>query len=355
MSNCSFLGLIHVLFPKAKIIHTKRNPIDTCLSAYTKLFKDDMPYSYDLGELGRYYRKHEELMAHWKYVLPPGVIKTVSYEEVVDDLPRMAREVIGFLDLPWNEACLNFHESSRPVKTASVVQVRKPVYGSSVERWRRHEKELQPLLKGSREWRGRGHDLRMMSGRAARAELNQELRENVKMNKLTVSLGVLAMVLAVATAAQAASATRIQKTFNNWRVDCAEVENKSRRCALQYSLVNKKNKQVVFSWSVIPKTKEATSPPQAVIRTPTGVALGDGISVVFAGSEPIKVQYKTCGARGCIAEVDFSDAWVKAFGTKPTVTVNYKAVSGTPIKHDLDLKNFQEAYAYYVQQMKTPI
>jgi invasion protein IalB len=176
------------------------------------------------------------------------------------------------------------------------------------------------------------------------------------MNKFAVGLGVMGLgVFLLGSAAEAASATRIQKSFNNWRVDCAEVENKSRRCALQYSLVSKKNKQVVFSWSVIPKNKEGTSPPQAIIRTPTGVALSDGISVVFAGGEPIKVQYKTCGARGCIAEVDFSDAWVKAFGSKPTVTVNYKAVTGTPIKHDLDLKNFQEAYAFYVQQMKTPI
>jgi invasion protein IalB len=176
------------------------------------------------------------------------------------------------------------------------------------------------------------------------------------MNKFAVGLGVLGLGLFVSgPTAEAASATRIQKSFNNWRVDCAEIEAKSRRCALQYSLVSKKSKKVVFSWSVIPKTKEATSPPQAVILTPTGVALGDGISVVFAGAEPIKVQYKTCGVRGCIAEVDFSDAWVKAFGSKPTVTVNYKAASGTPIKHDVDLKNFQEAYAFYTQQMKTPI
>jgi tetratricopeptide (TPR) repeat protein len=147
LSNCSFLGLIHLLFPQAKIIHAQRNPVDTCLSAYTKLFKDDMPYSYDLSELGRYCRKLEELMTHWKAVLPDGVIKTVNYEEVVEDFPRMAREIIGFLDLPWHEKCLNFHESLRPVKTASVVQVRRPVYGSSVERWRRHEKELQPLLR----------------------------------------------------------------------------------------------------------------------------------------------------------------------------------------------------------------
>jgi Sulfotransferase family len=146
LTNANFVGLIHVLFPNAKIIHTRRNPIDTCLSAFTKLFKDDMPYSYDLGELGRYCRKHNEMMNHWREVIPPSALKVVNYEEVVDDLPKIAREVVEFLGLPWNDACLNFHESSRPVKTASVIQVRKPVYASSVDRWRRHESELQPLL-----------------------------------------------------------------------------------------------------------------------------------------------------------------------------------------------------------------
>jgi tetratricopeptide (TPR) repeat protein len=146
LTNANFVGLIHVLFPNAKIIHTRRNPIDTCLSAFTKLFKDDMPYSYDLGELGRYCRKHNEMMDHWREVIPPSALKVVNYEEVVEDLPKIAHEVVEFLGLAWNDACLNFHESSRPVKTASVIQVRKPVYASSVERWRRHEKELQPLL-----------------------------------------------------------------------------------------------------------------------------------------------------------------------------------------------------------------
>jgi tetratricopeptide (TPR) repeat protein len=146
LTNANFVGLIHVLFPNAKIIHTRRNAIDTCLSAFTKLFKDDMPYSYDLGELGRYCRKHNEMMDHWREVIPPSALKVVNYEEVVEDLPKIAHEVVEFLGLAWNDACLNFHESSRPVKTASVIQVRKPVYASSVERWRRHEKELQPLL-----------------------------------------------------------------------------------------------------------------------------------------------------------------------------------------------------------------
>jgi tetratricopeptide (TPR) repeat protein len=146
LTNYYFVGLLHILFPKARFIHTRRNPVDTCLSAYTKLFKDDMPHSYDLGELGRYYRKYEELMAHWEAVLPPGVMKTVVYEDVVGDMPRMARELIDFLGLPWNDACLNFHESSRPVKTASVVQVRQPVYSSSVGRWKRYGDELKPLI-----------------------------------------------------------------------------------------------------------------------------------------------------------------------------------------------------------------
>lgn len=146
LTNYYFVGLLHMLFPKARFIHTRRNPVDTCLSAYTKLFKDDMPHSYDLGELGRYYRKYDELMAHWEQVLPQGVMKTVVYEDVVNDMPAMARDLIEFLGLPWNEACLTFHESSRPVKTASVVQVRQPVYSSSVGRWKRYGDELKPLI-----------------------------------------------------------------------------------------------------------------------------------------------------------------------------------------------------------------
>lgn len=146
LTNYFFVGMLHVMFPKAKFIHTKRNPVDTCLSAFTKLFKDDMPHSYDLGELGRYYLKYQHLMDHWEKVLPPGVLKTVVYEEVVDKLEETARDIVDFVGLPWNEACLSFHESSRPVKTASVVQVRKPIYTTSVERWRRYGDDLLPLI-----------------------------------------------------------------------------------------------------------------------------------------------------------------------------------------------------------------
>jgi tetratricopeptide (TPR) repeat protein len=146
LTNFFFAGLIQLLFPNAKIIHTRRNPVDTCFSAYTKLFKDDMPHSYDFTELGHYYRKYEELMAHWDRVLPAGVMMTVDYEAVTEDLEGNARALVDHIGLKWDKACLAFHESTRAVKTASVVQVRKPVYKTSVERFRRYGDGLAPLL-----------------------------------------------------------------------------------------------------------------------------------------------------------------------------------------------------------------
>lgn len=145
LTNYFFVGLIHLLYPKAKFIHTARDPIDTCLSGFTKLFKDDMPHSYDLGELGRYYGKYRELMAYWEEVLPKGTIKTVVYEDVVANTEKEAKELIKFLGLDWNDKCLEFHKSDRPVKTASVAQVRKPIYKTAVKRWKKYGAGLKPL------------------------------------------------------------------------------------------------------------------------------------------------------------------------------------------------------------------
>ena len=145
LTNYFFVGLIHLLYPKAKFIHTLRDPVDTCLSGFTKLFKDDMPHSYDLGELGRYYRKYKELMAYWEKTLPKGTIKTVVYEDVVANTEKEAKELIQFLGLEWNEKCLEFHKSDRPVKTASVAQVRKPIYKTAVKRWKKYGAGLKPL------------------------------------------------------------------------------------------------------------------------------------------------------------------------------------------------------------------
>ncbi len=140
------IGLIRLILPNARIIHTVRDPVDTCVSCFSRLFMSGHPFSYDLAELGRYYRWYHELMEHWRTVLPAGAMLDVAYEDVVDDLEGQARRLIDFCGLPWDDRCLNFHETSRPIVTASNVQVRQPLYRSSVARWRRFEAYLQPLL-----------------------------------------------------------------------------------------------------------------------------------------------------------------------------------------------------------------
>jgi len=146
LTNYFFLGIINLLFPNAKVINTRRDPVDTCLSGFTKLFKDDMPHSYDLSELGRYYGKYRQLMEHWEKVLPDGFMTVVQYEDVVANTEKEAKRLIEFLGLPWNEKCVDFHKSDRPVKTASVAQVRKPIYKTSVQRWKKYGPGLQPLV-----------------------------------------------------------------------------------------------------------------------------------------------------------------------------------------------------------------
>ncbi len=140
------VGLIHLMLPNARIIHTMRDPIDTCVSCYSKLFSKHLYFTYDLAELGRYYRGYTELMAHWRSVLPPGVMLDVCYEDVVEDLEGQARRLIEYCGLPWDDRCLSFHKSDRPVKTASAVQVRQPLYRGSLQRWRRYEAGLGPLI-----------------------------------------------------------------------------------------------------------------------------------------------------------------------------------------------------------------
>jgi tetratricopeptide (TPR) repeat protein len=146
-SSFFYVGLIHLALPNARIIHTMRNPVDTCLSCFSKLFSGAQDFSYDLGELGRYYRKYAELMEHWRQVLPPGVMLDVQYEEVVEDFETQARRIVAYCGLEWSDACLAFHENKRPVKTASALQVRKPIYQSSVGRWLPYKDQLEPLLR----------------------------------------------------------------------------------------------------------------------------------------------------------------------------------------------------------------
>jgi tetratricopeptide (TPR) repeat protein len=144
--NYLYAGLIHLALPNASIIHAVRDPIDTCVSCFSRLFADKMNYAYDLAELGRYYRGYRAVMSHWQRVLPPGRILEVKYEDVVADLEGQARRLVAHCGLEWASQCLAFHQTSRPVRTASAMQVRQPIYNGSVGRWRRYESWLGPLL-----------------------------------------------------------------------------------------------------------------------------------------------------------------------------------------------------------------
>jgi tetratricopeptide (TPR) repeat protein len=146
-SSFFYVGLIHLALPNARIIHTVRNPVDTSLSCFSKLFSGEQSFTYDLGELGRYYRKYHELMEHWRRVLPRGVMLDVRYEEVVADFETQARRIVAHCGLEWDAACLAFHENKRPVKTASALQVRRPIYATSVGRWLPYKDQLEPLLR----------------------------------------------------------------------------------------------------------------------------------------------------------------------------------------------------------------
>ncbi|GGA44281.1 sulfotransferase [Dyella nitratireducens] len=154
MANFAYIGMIRLMLPNAKIIHAMRDPMDSCFSCYATLFyKNNLDYTYDLGEVGRYYVRYIELMQHWQRVLPAGSILELRYEDMVADTEAQARRLLDYLGLPWDERCLNFHENRRVVKTASAAQVRRPVYRSSVARWKHFEANLQPLLEIVRNYR----------------------------------------------------------------------------------------------------------------------------------------------------------------------------------------------------------
>jgi hypothetical protein len=144
-ANYFALGLITVMFPDAKIIHVKRDPIDTCVSCFTRLFGWTQPATYNLTELGRHYVSYAKLMEHWRRAVP-GQFYEIQYEDIVANMESEARRLIEYCELDWQDACLSFHKTERSVRTASVMQVRQPIYGSSVQRWKRVEKYLGPLI-----------------------------------------------------------------------------------------------------------------------------------------------------------------------------------------------------------------
>jgi hypothetical protein len=144
--NFLHVGLIKTILPAARVIHCTRNPMDTCFSIYKNYFKESHGYAYDMVELGQYYNLYQDLMSHWEKVLP-GFMYTLRYEELVADQQKQTEGLLDFCNLPWDEACLAFYKTERKVRTASLAQVRQPIYKDSVQLWRRYEKHLEPLRK----------------------------------------------------------------------------------------------------------------------------------------------------------------------------------------------------------------
>lgn len=143
-NNIFNIGVIRLLFPHAPIIHCVRDPMDTCWSLYKHRFNEGHDYSYDQESLGRYFLRYQQLMRHWHTVLP-GQIYDIHYESLIAQPQPEIEGLLAQCDLPWDENCLNFHQTNRSVRTASMRQVRKPIYHSSIHSWRAVAKQLEPL------------------------------------------------------------------------------------------------------------------------------------------------------------------------------------------------------------------
>ena len=143
-NNFAYVGFIKTILPNAKIIDARRHPMDSCFGCFKQHFAKGQTFTYDLFELGEFYLEYEQLMTHWDDVLPGEVLR-VQYEEVVDDLEVQVRRILEFCGLPFEDQCVNFHETKRAVRTASSEQVRQPIYKGSVQTWKRFGSHLDGL------------------------------------------------------------------------------------------------------------------------------------------------------------------------------------------------------------------
>lgn len=143
--NFLYLGLIARALPRARVIHVWRHPVASCFAMYKTLFRMGYPFSYDLGDLARYFLAYHRLMRHWRESFP-GRFLDVQYEALVDDQEGTSRRLVEHCGLQWESACLDFHENDSPVATASAVQVRQPIYRHARDLWRRYETQLRPLI-----------------------------------------------------------------------------------------------------------------------------------------------------------------------------------------------------------------
>jgi len=144
MLNFINLGFIKMIFPNAKIIHVKRNPMDNCFSIYSLRFNGHQPFAYNQVELGKYYKMYEKMMSHWRNTFPDYIYE-VSYENLVENLQNEVKGILEFCNLNFEDSCINFYKNKRSVITSSSLQVREKIYSSAINRWKNYEKELKPL------------------------------------------------------------------------------------------------------------------------------------------------------------------------------------------------------------------
>ena len=145
-NNFRHIALIHLILPNAKIIDARRNPMACCFSGFKQLFASGQQFSYGLEEIGTYYKDYIKLMDHWDKMLP-GKILRVQYEDVVADLKKEVIRILDYCGLPFEENCINFHQTERNIRTPSSEQVRQPIYKSGLEQWKNYEPWLGPLKK----------------------------------------------------------------------------------------------------------------------------------------------------------------------------------------------------------------
>jgi tetratricopeptide (TPR) repeat protein len=144
-NNFRHIGLIHLILPNARIIDARRNPMDCCWSGYKQLFAEGQEFTYGLDDIGQYYRAYVDLMDHWNSVLPQGRILPVQHEDVLDDIEAQVRRILDYCNLPFDQRCVDFHQTKRAVRTASSEQVRQPINKNGLEQWRPYEAHLSAL------------------------------------------------------------------------------------------------------------------------------------------------------------------------------------------------------------------
>lgn len=144
-NNFPCVGFIHAILPNAKIIDARRNPLDACVGNLKQLYAKGQTFCYDQTDIGEYYLQYQRMMDHWDEVLP-GRVLHVQYEDTVSDLEAQVKRILAYLELPWEDSCLNFHETDRAVRTASSEQVRQPIYTSGIGFWKNFEPQLEELI-----------------------------------------------------------------------------------------------------------------------------------------------------------------------------------------------------------------